>query len=602
MFSKKLQWVTQSPRSLLNNLRITRSFSSRSVSLGLLSSGLVCILGGILFYALKQTAASIHSLSQGEVVSARTQAQHAQRIVYPLTFLTAHRLETLTAWSAALRLPEELEAVTSQLSGVVAQNANQAISLQTLRVPLQILLTTVTELDTYAQHSYLVSAFSPQAKTRLAETRSYLEAVTLALTQYSSGTATWVVLMQNTDELRATGGFAGSYALITIKNGTVEPPVIEDIYDADGQFTGYVAAPAGVREYTSNNNGLRLPDANWYPEFAHSAQTILQFFALGNRRSLAGVGAINLSVIEDMLRVTGPLTIPDYNVSVTADTLHSVLREERGEFFPGSIQKKHLLSLTFSLLQQKLATLSPEQQKLLVAQLIQRVASKDIQLYAVDPAVQEKLTQTGFSPVLEPTNHTISLIQPTESCATALCPHLLLAFIESNVGINKVNRYVSREVALQVTNSQEIKGTITFRNSAKATDLTPLAQKTLPSLTGRILTAQNGYANYQRILTSPELQVKEVSVNGIAVSPTTEHFITPSQVTVDALGFLVTVLPQANTVVQFTLVPQPSAGALSDYTLFLFKQSGLAPPLYTVATPHNHSEFTLSSDTLVSLK
>src|SRR5579859_7780532 len=89
-----------------------------------------------------------------------------------------------------------------------------------------------------------------------------------------TNTHRYVILFQNSEELRATGGFMGSYALVELQNGRLTKLDIQDIYQPDGQFYGFVEAPPGVKDYLSSGKGLRLPDANWSPDFPTSAAAI----------------------------------------------------------------------------------------------------------------------------------------------------------------------------------------------------------------------------------------------------------------------------------------------------------------------------------------
>lgn len=593
--------MIQLHRSVLNNLEKMRFIRSKWFALCTVFVGVLLLLLGFVFFASKKTSVVVTALQKNEIATAVAHAQRAQNVITPLSFLTFGKIPILRAWQLTLEIPQQAQNLVDTTYQLAPTANTEQKTLTTLIFPVETLKNTLTELSELLNHIPLPQKYAAKV-TLLHSLTDILETVYTTVQKLSTGTTTWVVLLQNTDELRATGGFAGSYALITIKDGTIEPPVIEDIYDADGQFTGYVAAPAGIREYTSSNNGLRLPDANWYPEFAQSAQTMLQFFALGNKRSLSGMGAINLNVIEDLLRVTGPLYIPDYNATVNADTLHQVLREERDNFFAGSIQKKHLLSLTFSILQEKIATLGADQKRMLVAALIERIKTKDIQLYAIDSQLQNTLTQNGLSPALIPGKFTNYLTTQENTCKAVQCPQLLLSLIESNVGINKVNRSIERTVTLTQKSDQELSVKVEFHNTALANDSTLLSKKTELPQPFRILTAQNGYANYQRIITSPDLEVSHIQVANAPITPTAEQYTTPAGVRVDSAGFLLTVLPESKTTLEFTLKLHKSAGALSDYSLFIFKQSGLTPPLYSVTTPSQQLQFSLSGDTVLSLK
>lgn len=579
-----------------------RHFRSQLFALCSVCVGLVLVGAGCVFFAVKETQAAVLALEKTDFAASVTHAQRAQRIVVPLAFLSFDTIPLLDSWQLILQVPEKTQQLITAATALIPSPEVPEPSLAPLLIPVASLEGILTQLETSLTQTPIIQQKYSAQLTQLKKVQEVLSLARIFLQQMSTGSATWVVLLQNTDELRATGGFAGSYALISIRNGVLEPPVIEDIYDADGQFTGYVAAPAGVREYTSSNKGLRLPDANWYPEFAQSAQTMLQFFALGNKKSLSGMAAVNLSVAEELLRLTGPLYIPDYNVNVSADNLHQVLREERSDFFPGSIQKKHILSLTLSILQAQLTSLPTAEKQQVFAKMLERMRTKDIQLYAVNPDLQTALLTQGLSPALKPGAQTTYLNYQKDSCATTSCPHLLFSLIESNVGINKVNRAVERTVKLTKVSDSQIRGSVTFHNTALAQDTTLLAAKTPLASASRVLTAQNGYANYQRIITSPELTVTELTAAGKKIVPTIEDYTTPSGVAVHSVGFLLPVLPQSEVTLEFTLALSPAAGSLTDYALFIFKQSGITPALYTLTTTTQNLQFSLSSDVVTSFK
>src|SRR3989344_5583158 len=46
----------------------------------------------------------------------------------------------------------------------------------------------------------------------------------------------YLLLFQNSNELRATGGFIGSYAEVSFHSGRLEDLIIDDIYNSDGQL------------------------------------------------------------------------------------------------------------------------------------------------------------------------------------------------------------------------------------------------------------------------------------------------------------------------------------------------------------------------------
>ena len=67
-------------------------------------------------------------------------------------------------------------------------------------------------------------------------------------------------------ELRPTGGFIGSYAIMTFDKGRLAEIVVNDVYTADGQLKGHVDPPEPIRKYLGEG-GWFLRDSNWDPDF-----------------------------------------------------------------------------------------------------------------------------------------------------------------------------------------------------------------------------------------------------------------------------------------------------------------------------------------------
>ncbi len=358
-----------------------------------------------------------------------------------------------------------------------------------------------------------------------------------------------LLLLQNTDELRATGGFMGSYVLITLKDAQVSEWVVEDIYDADGQFTGYLEAPPGVKEYLSDNRGLRLPDANWDPDFPTSAQHILQFFALGNRLNIHTVATINLTLAERSMSILGPIKLPDYATEISADNIGTALRSERAEFFAGSIQKKHLLEQLLVQVQLRAASLS-NQQLLELAQVFRSaVVLREIQVFASNSQLQESLQQLQMTGELT----TVPQTNP-------------IFLIESNVGINKANREISRAITIS-KHTQQITVDLTIQNNNTPSDV---QLQTGSSVRDSV------YSNFQRLFVLPGWELDSVSIDGTTTTPQSTRTVTTYAGTeLTEYGMLVQVPEQTSTTVRFLVHTENTE--LARYPVIFTPQSGTSP-------------------------
>lgn len=375
----------------------------------------------------------------------------------------------------------------------------------------------------------------------------------------------FIVVLQNSDELRATGGFMGSYASIELNEGVLKKLTIQDIYQPDGQFTGYVEAPAGAAEYLSAGQGLRLPDSNWNPDFPSSAQQIMQFFAFGKETQVDGVIAINLHVAEQLLTATGPIYLPDYGQTVTAENLSSLARADRSQFFPGSQQKRQFLQALFIQLKLQLAELFATQPETLAQLLLGEAHQKQIQAFALSEDLQKLFDNVQISGRMN-----------------TYRDQRYLSLIESNVGINKANRLVTRQVNLKIEpNVTEIQ--LEFSNQ---NPVTPLKDQ------------RGDYINYQRIFVPPSFKVHDLIVNGSVLENWDENLVTTStNEQIKQIGFLIAVPAKASGSATISLA-HPT---LPVNSMTIQKQSGLPPTPYRLQTPTKTIDFLLEKDVRLSL-
>lgn len=126
----------------------------------------------------------------------------------------------------------------------------------------------------------------------------------------------YLILFQNHTELRASGGFLGTFALVDIDQGKVTQVKTNGIYDLDGQLAERIVPPYPLRLITDR---WFTRDTNWYPDFPMSAKKISEFFEKSGGPSFDGVIAFDPTIVQDLLRLTGPITMKKYNATVTAD-------------------------------------------------------------------------------------------------------------------------------------------------------------------------------------------------------------------------------------------------------------------------------------------
>jgi len=369
----------------------------------------------------------------------------------------------------------------------------------------------------------------------------------------------YALLFQNNMELRATGGFIGSFGLASFEDGKLYDFPIYDVYTADGQLKGHVEPPAPIKKYLGEANWY-LRDSNWDPDFPTSARRAEWFLDKTLGTSVEGVIAINLATLQDILHALGPVTLPDYNEDINEENLFA-RAEYYAEinFFPGSTQKKEFLSSVASSLLTKLPSLSRNQSLALTFALLKSIDQKNTLISLSDPNLNATFSLLGWNGELRD--------PPCPFLENNTCFNDYAMLVDSNFGVNKANFFLNRQLDLKITIDQArlIKHhlTTTYTNTA-----TSAAWPAGP------------YKNYSRLYLPSGSVLASLSLDGQRLSPqditiTSEH---------DRLiiGFLVEVPISTSVVVDV----EYQVGILSEnsptYSFYWQKQSGTTPDPLTI--------------------
>jgi hypothetical protein len=246
---------------------------------------------------------------------------------------------------------------------------------------------------------------------------------------------TYLVLLQNNMELRPTGGFIGSFALLTFEDGTLTNFEVKDVYQADGQLKGHVEPPTPIKEILGEANWY-LRDSNWNPDFPQSAENAEWFLDKELGREVDGVIGFNLEAAKKLISAFGEINLPDYNETITADNLF-----ERAEYwsekesFAGSHQKAAFLGVLGQQLFERIKAAEPNEYLNLGQAVWQAIKEKEILTYMNHDQLAQKLNQLNWDG---------SIRNP--SCNQTTCFSDYLFLVEANLGVNKANYFLKRGI------------------------------------------------------------------------------------------------------------------------------------------------------------
>jgi Protein of unknown function (DUF4012) len=226
-------------------------------------------------------------------------------------------------------------------AAVIVENKDAAVSfsdsLGHLRSVRGLLATGLTSIDAAAATvGRLDGSFLPgpvgdarsQFNDRLPEIRERAadsEAAIAAMISFvgGNGPRSYLFLSQNPDELRPTGGFIGTYGVLTAVGGDLKL----DRYDSIESWT----LPRPEARATEEEEGppfryeprlaQLLSNVNTEPDWPRAAQLATRIWERGGEAPVDGVISITPGFLARVLSVTGPVTVEGYGDVVTADNL-----------------------------------------------------------------------------------------------------------------------------------------------------------------------------------------------------------------------------------------------------------------------------------------
>ena len=153
--------------------------------------------------------------------------------------------------------------------------------------------------------------------------------------------------------------------------------------------------PAPLRQYLLKDFSWNLAVSNWSPDFPTSAAEAQRFFELGGGFPVDGVIGINVSTLERLLEVTGPVTVPQFDVTVTSENAFDVTAEHtRVPFEPQGDRKEFVALLADEVLERVLRP-APGMWSPLVDAIQDLGDEKNLLLYSHDPGQQELIRDLG---------------------------------------------------------------------------------------------------------------------------------------------------------------------------------------------------------------
>lgn len=149
---------------------------------------------------------------------------------------------------------------------------------------------------------------------------------------------TYLLVLQNQNEIRATGGFIGATIEVNLANGVLGDLVFEDSTRIDlAPLANNPPAPEPLYWYLWMGR-LLFRDANWNPDFPTSAKTLLDFYEANRGVELDGVVAGTKLLALDMVDAIGGVRVPGVDALLTRDVASRYVEGE----LPYACEPRHV--------------------------------------------------------------------------------------------------------------------------------------------------------------------------------------------------------------------------------------------------------------------
>lgn len=263
-----------------------------------------------------------------------------------------------------------------------------------------------------------------------------------------------LVVSQNSAELRPTGGFMGTYGLVEFGPDGFNLTKFTDIYTLPGDTLDLplpIRGPVGYRHFS-------FQDSNWWIDFPTSASTMYQFWANLKQPEIDGIVAIDIPTVRDLLKVYGPITVPESSLALTADNvleqLTYVIEFENGGPGTDKTLKKKAAVISFAAtLLREITHLSNEQFLPTMSALATSTNEKHVQLSFTDAVAQSAVVDLGWGGAIAPPAGTTDLLAISNGVIKAS---------KANIGVTKSLDYT---VALQADGTADTRTVLGYRKS-----------------------------------------------------------------------------------------------------------------------------------------
>lgn len=338
-------------------------------------------------------------------------------------------------------------------AGIVSGDTHEypSVSMSSLEADLTALLTSFASLSQF-----------PDEWARYAELRqeTSLARELIPIVKWVLGfeeKRTILLVVQNSSELRPTGGFLTGIGFLTFEKGRLLDVTLMDIDSVDAQLTGAERPPDPIRRLMGEDQ-WRARDANWNPDGPQSATHIERVVTRATGRSVDGTAFLTSQGVRRILSKTGPVLSPQGD-EFSAENIIERVTFDGGASLDFGQTTEPLLDAVQGLR----GTFTKDSAIRFVRGILDAASHQELFLTAHQPDIAQALSLVGFDGAIGASTC------PMQFHSTR-CMSDFLGVFDANLSVNRADYFLERERDVRVTLAPETEPTVTvtlvYRNTA----------------------------------------------------------------------------------------------------------------------------------------
>jgi len=251
----------------------------------------------------------------------------------------------------------------------------------------------------------------------------------------------YLILAQNSDEIRATGGFISGVGVLEVDGGQIKNLTFGDSYLVWSDAVPHPIPPIALETYMWSQL-LVFRDANWWADFPTSAQKAWDLYEQDTGEKADGIIAIDTPALQLLVEAAEPVYLEEYDDTITGDNLIARIQEywaspaggvnsDSGADSEWWWQRKQFMGILAKAVMQRLLGDVGELDPMKLVQNLPRLLSERHALFYL-PEAAEMLRQAKWDG------------------AMVAAPGDYLFVVDSNVGFNKVNPLIEQDILYTV--------------------------------------------------------------------------------------------------------------------------------------------------------